>query len=223
MSQQLTFDLPVRAAQGRGDFFVSPSNAAAVQLIDGDWPGGRLVLIGPKGSGKTHLALVWAGDHAGRIIDAADLAGGLTVLLEHAPSAVVVENIDSVAGNADAEEALFHLLNAQSGQGGNVLMTCAVEPAKAGFSLPDLVSRLSGAASAVLDLPDDDLLAALFVKLFSDRQLAVTPDLITYLLARCERSFASIHSIVDQLDALSLAERKPVTRHMAARVLDKSA
>ena len=219
MAEQLTFDLPVRSALGREDFFVAPANAAAVDLIDRDWPGGRLVLIGPSGAGKTHLAQVWAGEHGATVIEGRGLAAQLGNLIG-AAQAIVVENIDRIAGARDDEEALFHLLNAQMGHGGQVLMTCAEPVAQLALILPDLASRLSGAASAVLNPPGDDLLAVLYVKLFSDRQLDVPADLIPYLVNRSERSFASVRETVDRLDATSLAERKPITKRMAARVLD---
>ena len=220
MARQLTFDLPVRTARGRGDFYISPANASAVHLIDSDWPGGRMVLIGPAGSGKSHLAQVWADDHGANIVEATELAGSLEHWLTQAEGPLVVENVHDVAGNTAKEEALFHLLNAQAGQGGRLLLTSGIETSAMGLTLPDLASRLEGSVSARLDAPDDALLAALFVKHFADRQLDVSPDLIAFLVARAERSFDGVRMIVDKLDAISLAERKPVTRRMAARLLD---
>jgi chromosomal replication initiation ATPase DnaA len=221
MSRQLTFDLPVRTARAREDFFVSPSNAVAVDLISSDWPGGRMVLVGPKGSGKTHLAHVWAQDVSAIVTSATDIIGQMDSLLARAAQAHVIEDVDAIAGNTDLQEALFHLLNAQTGQGGRILLTLQNEPGNAGLSLPDLVSRLQGAASARLDLPDDALLGAVVVKLFRDRQIDITPEVVSYLVVRAERSFEAVHHIVEQLDQLSLSEKRAVTRQLVARVLDK--
>ena len=111
MSEQLTFDLPARPALGRGDFFVSPGNAAAVEAIQSwhDWPNGKLVLVGPVGSGKTHLSHVWAAMVQARIIAAQDLQS--VDIAGAARGAIVVEDADQIAGNPKAEEALFHLHN----------------------------------------------------------------------------------------------------------------
>jgi len=220
MAQQLTFDLPVRTALAREDFFVSPSNAAALALISSDWPGGRMVLVGPAGSGKTHLARVWAHDTDAAFLAASDLPGSIDAFLADTPSAVVVEDIDKVAGRAGQQEALFHLLNAQAGQGGRILLTTTTPPQQAGFTLPDLLSRLQGAASAHLDPPDDALLGAVIVKLFRDRQMDIAPEVVSYLVARIERSFEAARKTVDQLDHMALTERRAVTRPLVNRLLD---
>lgn len=221
MIRQLTFDLPVRTARALEDFFISPSNGAAVELISADWPGGRLLLVGPKGSGKTHLAYVWAQDWQAEVAKATDVVTRMDELLARAGGALVIENVDAIAGDTELQEALFHLLNAQAGAGGRLLLTSRVEPGQLGLTLPDLVSRLQGAASARLDLPDDALLGAVVVKLFRDRQIDITPETVSYLVARAERSFEAVHHIVDALDQLSLSEKRAVTRQLVARVLDK--
>jgi chromosomal replication initiation ATPase DnaA len=221
MIRQLTFDLPVRTARALEDFFISPSNGAAVELISADWPGGRLLLVGPKGSGKTHLAHVWARDWQAEVANATGVVTRMDELLARAGGALVIENVDAIAGDTELQEALFHLLNAQAGAGGRLLLTSRVEPGQMGLTLPDLVSRLQGAASARLDLPDDALLGAVVVKLFRDRQIDITPETVSYLVARAERSFEAVHHIVDALDQLSLSEKRAVTRQLVARVLDK--
>lgn len=223
MARQLTFDLPVRPAQGRGDFFVTHSNAAAMATVEGwqGWPNRKLVLAGPEGSGKTHLALVWAEMTAARLVAAQDLPD--TDIAALAGQSIVVEDADRIAGNRRAEEALFHLHNLILAEGGHLLVTARDAPSRWGLDLPDLRSRMEGTTLTRLDAPDDMLLSAVLVKFFDDRQIIVTHPLITYLVRRMDRSLAQAALLVDRLDRAALAEHSPITRTFAARILDNSA
>lgn len=216
MARQLTFDLPVRPALGRGDFLVSPANALALAQIDrDDWPGGKLLLIGPEGAGKSHLAQVWATETGAVVLEA--------VALPEAPpeaSAVVVEDAGKVAGDAAAETRLFHLHNHVLARGGRLLLTAATPPRRWGLTLPDLASRMEATALAAISPPDDALLSAVLVKLFADRQIAVAPGLIVWLVRRMDRSFAAARTLVAELDARALAQGGPVTRGIAREALD---
>lgn len=223
MPRQLTFDLPLREARARGDFFVSASNAAALDALDGwqDWPGGKMVLIGPAGAGKSHLAQVWADMAGAEIIAAPDLA-----TLDpgrYAGRRVALDGADRIAGDDAAERAAFHLHNLVLAEGGRLLVTARSAPLRWGLTLPDLASRMQGSASVAIAAPDEPLLAALLVKLFADRQLDVPPALIPWLTARIDRSFAAARDIVARLDAAALAEGKPVSQSLARRLLEADA
>ncbi len=211
--EQLPFELPFRTAQGRGDFFVSPANAAALACIDSwpNWPQGKYLCIGPKGSGKSHLAQIWQ-DTAGAF------AADMTTLPQDG-AAVVVEDLDQYAGNPDAEAYLFHLFNHLTHTGGTVLFTAKTAPQQAGFQLPDLVSRLQTVPAIAIDHPDDALLGAVLTKHFADRQLTPGPQVMDYLLRHMERSFAGAATVVARLDAKALARKRPITRGMAAEVV----
>ncbi|MDJ0825539.1 MAG: DnaA/Hda family protein [Rhodobacter sp.] len=221
MAEQLTFDLPREPALGRGDFFVSPSNAAAVEAIQGwhDWPDGKLVLVGPKGAGKTHLAHVWAAMTGARIVAASELARAEIPVLAEGP--VVVEDADRIAGDAAAEKALFHLHNLARERRVALLITASMAPGRWGLALPDLQSRVQGSGMVSLAPPDDALISAVLVKLFADRQLDVAPDVVAYLAKHMERSFEAAGPLVAALDQAALAEKRAVTRPLAAQVLDK--
>jgi chromosomal replication initiation ATPase DnaA len=221
MAEQLAFRLPARPALGRGDFFVSPANAAAVAVVsdDGGWPLGKLALVGPEGSGKSHLAHVWAAETGARIVTAAALARHDLPALAGA-ARVAVEDVDRAAGDAGAEEALFHLHNLLLSVGGRLLLTARQPPAHWRIALPDLKSRVAAVTVAELATPDDALLSAVLVKLFADRQIAVAPPLVAYLVPRIDRSFAAAREVVDRLDRAALSEGRPVTRSLAARLLD---
>ncbi|WP_181703637.1 hypothetical protein [Chthonobacter albigriseus] len=215
--KQLPLALPHEAALGRADFLVGESNADATSFIDAwpDWPALVVLLIGPSGSGKSHLARAWADRSAAPIVVAEDLAGQDPMKLV-GRGAVAVEDADDPAMD---ETALFHLLNAARGRGASVLITAHSVPADWGLTLPDLLSRLRAAQPAILGPPDDDLLRRVLVKLFSDRQMEPDIGLIDFVLARMERSFAAANRIVEALDRESLARGRRVTKAMAAEFL----
>jgi chromosomal replication initiation ATPase DnaA len=223
MAEQLGLNLPGIPALGRDDFLVAPSNALAVALIDAwpDWQAGKLVLTGPQGSGKTHLAHVWAARSGATLIAARDIAEANVPALASGP--VAVEDVPEAAGLETVETALFHLHNLALASGQTLMFTGAPPLAAWPMALPDLKSRLQGAASAELAPPDDMLLAAVLAKLFADRQLTPRANVIAFLVPRMDRSFAAARRIVERLDQASLGKRRPITRTLAREVLDNPA
>ena len=223
MPQQLSFNLPAITALGREDFFVSPANAAAVAMVEAwqNWPARKLALIGPASSGKTHLVHVWATLANAQIVAAASLARADIPAL--AMGNVAVEDVAGIAGIAKAEAALFHLHNLTLAEGNSLLLTASRPPNFWQLRLPDLASRMSATPIATLAPPDDSLLIAVLIKLFTDRQLAPTPETIPYLTRRIDRSFIAARQIVDRLDAASLETGRAINRALAAEVLDKPA
>ncbi|TCT12439.1 regulatory inactivation of DnaA Hda protein [Tepidamorphus gemmatus] len=215
-ARQLPLAFPFRAALGREDFLVGAANVAAVSAIDGwpEWPDGGLLLIGPTGSGKSHLVEVWRRRSGARRFAADALPENVVDGLDDV-SAVAVED----CGAGVDERALFHLLNAAERRGVDVLLTARSAPGFWRVTIPDLLSRLRRLPAVVMQAPDEDLLAALIVKLFADRQIAIERGVVDYVLPRLERSFEAMQSFVDQADRLAMAEGKPVTRALAARVL----
>ncbi len=211
-AKQLALDLPVRQALGRADFFVAPCNELALAQLErwARWPDGRLVLAGPSGSGKTHLAHVWAGLSGARIVAAAALCP------DDAADALVVEDVDAINGN---DEALFHVYNAMSANGGALLLTGQTAPSRWQLALPDLRSRLLSMPVVALEPPDDALLSMIMVKLFDDRQLPVSPKLVEYLLKRVGRSYGAVNALVQALDKAALAAGKPLSVPFASAYL----
>jgi chromosomal replication initiation ATPase DnaA len=219
--QQLTMDLPYRAALGRDDFLVTSVNRQAVALIDRwpDWLNPGLILIGPPGSGKTHLAEVWRSRSGAKMCSTSALAvGEVPALL--AQGALVVENLP---GAALDQAALFHMINLARETGGYLLLTSEAHPPSWNLSLNDLSSRLKAMPIASLGEPDDELLRGLLVKLFADRQIAVDEPIIAYMLTHMERSAAFARRIVETIDRTALAKRAEVTRSFVARLLRESA
>jgi chromosomal replication initiation ATPase DnaA len=220
MPEQLALPLPHREARGRDAFFVSPANALAVAQVERwrDWPEGKLLLLGPEGAGKTHLAHVWADLAGARVIDARSLSrADLPTLAETGPLAV--DDADRIAGDAAAEAALLHLHNLMLVRGGGLLFAARAPARDWGLRLADLTSRIEATATARLAAPDDALLAAVLLKLFADRQIAPPPRLIDYCLKRMDRSFAAAQALVADLDARALATGRPIGVALAAGIL----
>jgi chromosomal replication initiation ATPase DnaA len=215
-ARQLTLDLGHAESFARDDFLSGPSNTAALQTIERwpDWPAPVLSLIGPEGSGKSHLASIWAAEVGARFLSGRALRdANLPVAL--ATGALVVE--DLAADDFD-ERALFHLLNLSREEDAFLLLTGRTPPSGLNPAIPDLASRLRAIPVVTLSAPDDSLLRAVLVKLFADRQLAVDESLVAYLLTRLERSFAAAKAAVLQLDAEALRLQRPVTRALAAEI-----
>ena len=215
LGRQRAFDWSVRPALGREDFLVAPCNRDAVAWLDRwpDWPGPLLVIHGPPGSGKSHLAEVWRRRSGAEAVDASAIAeipsgGGRTAALV----------IDGLAGPID-ERALLHTYNDLAEGDGHLLLTAAAPPARWPLTLPDLASRLRVAPAAALGLPDDAMLGALMLKLFADRQVAVAPEVPAYVVPRIERTFAAMARLVERLDRAALAEGRAVTVPLVRAVL----
>ncbi|MDZ4089345.1 MAG: DnaA/Hda family protein [Tabrizicola sp.] len=221
MIRQLAFDLPSVEAMTREHFFVAPSNALALQAVESwqDWPGRKQLIVGPEGSGKTHLAHVWAALAGAVILPAHGLAA--TDIASLSGRAVVVEDADRIASTdqiGGAEAQLFHLHNLVTASGA-LLLTARTPPRDWGLTLADLKSRMQATPIATLEGPDDALLSAVLVKLFADRQVAVPPNLIPYLVSRMPRSIGAARGLVAALDARALAAGRPITRALAGELL----
>ncbi|MER8555703.1 DnaA regulatory inactivator HdaA [Mesorhizobium sp. M0976] len=213
--RQLPLDLGHGTGYSRDELVVSATNSQAAALVDRwpDWPSPVIVLAGPAGSGKTHLASIWrtrAGAvkvEAGRIGDCIENLGARPALID-----------DVDAGPID-EHGLFHLINAVRGAGSSLLLTARRFPSAWGVGLPDLASRLKAAATVEIHEPDDLLLAGVITKLFADRQVEVEPHVVQYLVRRIERSLATAMRVVERLDRTALERKTPITRALAAETV----
>lgn len=216
---QLPLDLPYRPALGRSDFLVSDCNSAALGWIERwpDWPARVLVMHGPPGCGKSHLAELWRHRTGAALVPGREL-GGLDPTVLAARPAVVVDD----AANAP-ERPLLHLYNCCVEAGTSLLVVAESAPAVWQIALPDLASRLRAAHAAAIALPDDALLGAVLVKHFRDRQVRVPPAVIAFLVPRMERSFASAAVLAHRLDRLALGAGRPITLKLARRALDEAA
>jgi chromosomal replication initiation ATPase DnaA len=215
--RQLAFALPHAESLTRDDFLEGPANSSGLALVESwpDWPNRTMLLVGPEGSGKSHLAAIWAEQAGARsttahALTAASVPGAL------ATGALVVEDLK--AGDFD-ERALFHLLNLAREDEASVLITARQPPSAFEVELRDLRSRLRALPTVSLLPPDDQLFRALIVKFCADRQMAVDETVVSYLASRIERSFAAARRAVELLDTEALRLGRPVTRALAAELL----
>ena len=220
MTRQLSFDFPHRPAFGADDFLVAPSNEAAIGWLDRwpAWPAPALILHGPPGCGKTHLAHVWQARSGAPALPPEALTVADLPALLGAAGAVVVDDADRAA-----DRPLLHLVNLVAERRGHLLLTASEPPLRWPARLPDLRSRLLAMPVVAVQPPDDALLGAVLLKLFADRQLAVREDVVLLLLGRMERSVAAARRLVAALDRAALAARRRVTVSLARAVLEREA
>ncbi|CAN5288470.1 DnaA/Hda family protein [soil metagenome] len=215
--RQLALALPHAESLSRDNFLEGPANAEALGLIDNwpEWPNRVMLLVGPEGSGKSHLAAIWA-EQAGARVTAAHALTAAAVPGALATGALVVEDLDPTILD---DRALFHLLNLAREDDAFVLITARVAPAALPIELRDLRSRLRAVPVVNLMPPDDHLFRALIVKFSADRQMSIDETVVSYLASRIERTFASARRAVAMLDTEALRRGRPVTRALAAELL----
>ncbi len=215
-AEQLPLAFEHGSATGRDDLLVSERMAAAVSIVDAwpDWPSPVVILTGPEGSGKSHLAQIFR-DASGAVDIVPRSGEGASEAA--AGGAVVFEDADREGFD---EVELFHVINAVRQHGTSLLITSRSFPPAWNIALPDLKSRLKATTVVEIGAPDEDLLGQLITKLFADRQLYIDDKIVGYIVSRMERSFAAAQLVVDRMDKLALARRAKISRSLAAEVLE---
>jgi chromosomal replication initiation ATPase DnaA len=213
-ASQLVLDLPHHQSWDEAEFFITSRNERALRLVTAwpDWQSPAAIIFGPPQSGKTYLAKIWQARSKANALEACELSAHIW---SNPFVPLIVEDIDTAAFN---ETALFHHLNLAREHGSYMLLTAQTPPGQWALALPDLRSRIRSYPAVEIQPPDEEHLAALLVKHFSDRQIEVAPEIISYLIARMERSMAAAQRITAYIDKLALSEHRRVTRALAAKV-----
>ena len=216
LTGQLPLEFIPEPYLGKEDFMVAACNHEAFALVDSwpAWPFFAICIYGPEGCGKTHLATMFAHNVANLanwpykvpVVHAKDIRFETLQLFEKC-SCLIVEELSENVDN----EALFHLYNHYRNEGGYILFTAAQAPARTRFTLPDLQSRMNIVPSVAISEPDDEMLSALILKLFTDRQIIIAPEIINYILLNMQRSFAYARNLVAEIDNISLARKRAVS------------
>lgn len=217
--RQLPLDLAQEPGRSRDELVLTPANAQAVALVDNwpDWPSPVVVLAGPAGAGKSHLAAIWTELSGAAALDASDLdAPARRAAI--AAGAALVDDADRPGLD---ETGLFHLINEVRASGARLLLTARRFPGAWSVTLPDLASRLRAATTVEIAEPDEMLLAGVITKLFADRQLMVEPGVVSYLVRRIERSLDAAATVVEAIDQASLERGSRITRRLAGHVVEQ--
>ena len=214
---QLPFDFAHPPYLGRSDFIKAPCNAEALSIIESwpNWPQFGVCIYGPEHCGKTHLAHIFSEvvchklntPYPVPLVNAQDLTLDMPQQLFMHNRCLIVENLNLQID----QEAMFHLFNLYRNQGGFILFTATTPPARIPFTLPDLASRLRMLPAIPISEPDDELLSALIIKLFMDRQITVSLDVVNYILVNMQRSFRYAHRLVEEIDNISLSYKRAVS------------
>jgi len=212
--RQLPLGFEIVTGLAPDDLVVTAANQAAVRMIEAwpDWPSRVVVLAGPEGSGKSHLAAIWRQRSRARVVP----ANAIPAAGPQEARAWLIEDADRPGLD---EVGLFHLVNSVRAASGSLLLTARRPPTAWNVRLPDLASRLRAAALAEILPPDDALLSAVIVKLFADRQIDVAAQVVEYLVARMPRSLVDAIRLVDRIDRWSLERQCRITRALAAEAL----
>ena len=226
INDQLIFNLNRKGNIGLENFYISRSNDLAVNTIKNweNWPTKKLLLMGPAGSGKSHLAEFWVEQTGASAISIADIYKSDVIELSQR-TGLLIDNIDEVKlfnsiEKVIIEEKLFHLLNSTSQASCYLLMTSSSSIVSWNLKLQDLISRLRTIAVVELLPPDDELLVAILLKQFDDKQIKVSPEFVLFVSKRINRSFYSISEFVNLIDYLTLKQKKDVTIPIASQLLD---
>lgn len=216
-NEQLALELGHGSAQSRDDLIITDPLTAAAAVIDAwpGWPSPIVVLCGPKGAGKSHLANIWRSRADPLEVSLANHAGPDPVALRDRH--LLLEDIDRAPFD---DTTLFHLINSVRQGGQTMLVTARLWPSAWDVELADLRSRLKAATTVEIGEPDDELLSLVIVKLFADRQVAVEPRVVSYLVTRMERSYDAARALVAMIDRLALARRARITTALAAEALE---
>ena len=227
MNEQLIFNLSRRQAYNREDFFVSKTNSLAVKILENwkNFSSTGLVIVGPPACGKTHLAAVWSKETSAKSYDISTFVGiDLNHLIDE--KFIVLEDVEKLEfipkdKRLIIEENILHIFNSLSANKGKILFTSCKFPRFWEIGLKDLLSRLMTLTTLELNMPDDNLLAAVMAKQFQDRQIKVDDEVLTYAISRMERSFLFAKTLVEALDVESLKLKKPIKKNMVNEIIEK--
>lgn len=211
MQKQTTLEFAHNNSYDRGNFLTSECNEVAFNWINAfpNWKGQKMSIIyGNKGCGKTHLSKIWQKASQAIIVNkSSDME---EVLLKYSTGInLLIEDIESLELD---DKFIYNLYNTSKEEmSGFVLITSSKRPFDWHIELADARSRIMSLNSIEIKDPDDFLLSGVLVKLFNDRQLQITPEIINYMVLRMERSFAGAISLVDMIDKLSLEKKRNIT------------
>ncbi len=225
-SGQLVFNLGGRKMTGRDQLFRSSSNELALSILENyeNWPQNKLILVGPKGCGKTHISSILSTEVKGYMCSAKDFDLDKILMVKN-HTTVILEDFEKLAdldviNRKIVEEAIFHLIVKFDSSGSKILITGLESPSLWRIDLPDLSSRIKTFSLAKIESPDDKLFLNLILKFFSERQLHVSPGIINFIASRIDRTYRSASEFIEKVDARALKDKRELSLSLVKSVLD---
>ena len=209
--EQSYFNYNLKPGLAIDDFFVSTSNKKAYSFIlNKKIDNKKILLIGPNKSGKTHLGKIWQKNN-----NAVSYENNFEIILNYKKNIFIDDFLKNIN-----EEQIFHLINHCSINKLTILLTSNKEVFEHNFLLKDLVSRLKTFNLLRINLPDDDLIINLIIKLLHDKQIIIkNKEIFHYILKRIERSYEEIFLLIENIDKLSLEKKRELTIPLIKKLL----
>ena len=209
--EQSYFNYNLKPGLAIDDFFVSTSNKKAYNFIlNKKIDNQKILLIGPNKSGKTHLGKIWQKNN-----NAVSYENNFEIILNYKKNIFIDDFLKNIN-----EEKIFHLINHCSINKLTILLTSKKEVFEHNFLLKDLVSRLKTFNLLRINLPDDDLIINLIIKLLHDKQIIIkNKEIFHYILKRIERSYEEIFLLIENIDKLSLKKKRELTIPLIKKLL----
>ena len=226
-NNQFSFNLENKLIHEKNDFLVSKCNQQAFNVIE-QWPNWdirKLILIGEKGCGKTHLSKIWQIKSNAIFFDIGLYKSKSYESIFKTNKHFVIENINSSIikfkkkEKIEAEKYLLHFYNLIEEKKGYLILTDNISPKFWDINLPDLKSRVLSSPSVFIDQPDDNFLSLLLVKLFADKQILINKKIIKFIVNRSERSFTNLQLIVDIINKKSLTTKKKINLNFVKELI----
>ena len=204
---QLLLALEHKKSFNEHDYYVSKSNFFAYSIIE-KWPKWEKKIFniyGEKFSGKTHLANIFKSKTNALFIKANEFNNDIfkkAKLFEN----IIIDNFDEKYD----EKLIYSIFNLIEQDNKYMLINSVIPISEINFKLPDMISRSKNCLSAKIENPDDDLIFAIILKNFSDRQIKVEKRIIEFIISRIDRSYSKIYEFIYKIDELSLKKKKPI-------------
>ena len=198
------------------DFYVSKSNYYAFQLIEKwpKWEKNILNISGEKYSGKTHLSNIFLNKNGGIKVEEKEINNEIFKKFK------LYENIIIDSYDNKVDEKLIYSIFNLADQDNKYLIINSINPInKIDFKLNDLKSRSKNCLFAQIENPDDELMFAIILKSFSDRQIQIDKKLIDFIIKRIDRSYGKIADFIYKVDELSLKKKKAISINIIKEIL----
>ena len=214
---QKLLDFSISESFDENDYYVSKCNYFAKSIIE-TWPkwDKKIVnLTGEKHSGKTHLSNIFKLKSNALYLNASNI-NDQTLKKIKLSNNVIIEDLNETFD----EKLLYSILYLVEQDNKYLLISSKIPLDTMKFSLPDLISRLKNCIIAKIEQPDDELIYAIILKSFSDRQIKLDNKVIDYIIKRIDRSYSKMQEFIYKIDELSLKKKKSINFKIIKEIIN---